>query len=284
MSPAALRGLGLARPTPFIEKRILAMATASLRRPRLAFLLGPLAGLLIVWACSLEAPTSEAPEEASDIAGPTAIQDADPSTRDETYQASFVRTITIYAGSAAILTRPDTITQVSVGDPTIADMVIIPPNQVMINGLIVGSTDLIVRDGNGQQRSYRIDVVPLPASDITGPTSAQEADPSTLGERVQTRPERTITIRHGEQAVLTLPGNIQRVALVDPTIAVFSVTPPNKVLIDGLTVGSTSLVIWGRQVRSACTKSRWSPTRGELTATTGQVDEPGRRPWKTNRA
>jgi hypothetical protein len=244
-SPPALRGLGLARPTPFLEKRIVAMTNASLRRPQLAFLFGPLAGLLIVWACSLEAPTSEAPEAASDIARPTAAQQADPSTPSDTVQTSPVRTITIYAGNQAILTRPDTITRVSVGDPAIADFSPNPPNQIVINGFTVGSTNLTVwSSSTDSQRLYQIDVVLKPSSEMAGPTAEQEANFSAPGETVRTNPDRTITIRPGKQAILTFPDGIQRVSAGDPSIADFSPNPPNQVTVNGLTVGSTTLIVW----------------------------------------
>jgi pilus assembly protein CpaC len=73
-------------------------------------------------------------------------------------QTSAERVITISRGSTAILTRPDSITRVSIGDQTIADPVVIPPNQVLINGIGVGSTSLILWSRTGPARLYSVDV------------------------------------------------------------------------------------------------------------------------------
>lgn len=66
--------------------------------------------------------------------------------------------ITVSRGSTAILTRPDSITRVSVADPGIAEPVVIPPNQVLINAVGVGSTSLIVWGTFGSPRMYTIEV------------------------------------------------------------------------------------------------------------------------------
>ena len=52
--------------------------------------------------------------------------------------------ITISRGSTAIITRPDSITRVSVADPGTAEPVVIPPNQVLVNAIQVGSTSLVI--------------------------------------------------------------------------------------------------------------------------------------------
>lgn len=52
--------------------------------------------------------------------------------------------ITVSRGSTAIVTQGDSITRISIADPTIAEPVVIPPNQVLINGRAPGSTSLII--------------------------------------------------------------------------------------------------------------------------------------------
>lgn len=66
--------------------------------------------------------------------------------------------ITVSRGSTAILTRPDSITRISVADPGIAEPVVIPPNQVLINAVEVGSTSLIIWGRFGTPRLYTIEV------------------------------------------------------------------------------------------------------------------------------
>ena len=66
--------------------------------------------------------------------------------------------ITVSRGSTAILTRPDSITRISMADPATAEPVVIPPNQVLINAIEVGSTSLIVWGRSSTPRLYTIEV------------------------------------------------------------------------------------------------------------------------------
>jgi pilus assembly protein CpaC len=66
--------------------------------------------------------------------------------------------VTIARGSSAILTRPDTLTRVSIADPSIAGVVAMGPNEIMINGISVGSTSLAVWGRFGPARLYTVEV------------------------------------------------------------------------------------------------------------------------------
>ncbi len=66
--------------------------------------------------------------------------------------------ITISRGSTAIMTRTDSIRRISIADPNVADLVLNPPNQVLINGINPGSTSLIVWGGAAIPRIYTIEV------------------------------------------------------------------------------------------------------------------------------
>jgi len=66
--------------------------------------------------------------------------------------------ITIPRGSTAILTRPDSITRVSVADENIAYQIPLPPNQILVNAVGVGSTSLIVWGRTGPPRLYTVEV------------------------------------------------------------------------------------------------------------------------------
>jgi pilus assembly protein CpaC len=68
------------------------------------------------------------------------------------------RTVTISRGSTAIITRPDSITRISIADEAIAYPVVIPPNQILVNASGVGSTSLIVWGRTGPARLYTIEV------------------------------------------------------------------------------------------------------------------------------
>jgi pilus assembly protein CpaC len=73
-------------------------------------------------------------------------------------QTTADRVITVSRGSTAILTRPDSITRISMADPGIAEPVVIPPNQVLINAVEVGSTSLIIWGRSGTPRLYTVEV------------------------------------------------------------------------------------------------------------------------------
>lgn len=73
-------------------------------------------------------------------------------------QTAAERTIRVSRGQTAILTRPDSVTRVSMADGAIADPLVIPPNQVLINAFGVGSTSLVVWGQTGPPRMYTIEV------------------------------------------------------------------------------------------------------------------------------
>ena len=73
-------------------------------------------------------------------------------------QTAAERTITVSRGQTAILSRPDSITRVSIADEGIAFPVVIPPNQVLINASGIGSTSLIVWGQTGTARLYTVEV------------------------------------------------------------------------------------------------------------------------------
>jgi pilus assembly protein CpaC len=77
----------------------------------------------------------------------------------ETIQTQAEGVITISRGSSAILTRPDDIVRVSIADPEIAEPVVIPPNEVLINAKEIGSTSLIVWGHVGGGRLWTVEVI-----------------------------------------------------------------------------------------------------------------------------
>ena len=80
-----------------------------------------------------------------------------PADGQDVIQTAAERVVTISRGSTAILTRPDSITRVSIADEGIAYPVVIPPNQILINANGVGSTSLIVWGRTGPARLYTIE-------------------------------------------------------------------------------------------------------------------------------
>jgi pilus assembly protein CpaC len=74
-------------------------------------------------------------------------------------QTASERTISISRGSTAILSRPDSVTRLDIGDTSIADVNINPPNQVLVYARGVGSTSLIIWGRTGPPRLYTIEVI-----------------------------------------------------------------------------------------------------------------------------
>ncbi len=66
--------------------------------------------------------------------------------------------ITLSLGSTAVISATDSITRVSVANPEIAEPVVIPPREVLINAKSVGATSLIVWRGFGEPRFYTVEV------------------------------------------------------------------------------------------------------------------------------
>lgn len=74
--------------------------------------------------------------------------------------------------------------------------------------------------------------------------------PAALDGQVQvlTEAEDVITISRGSTAILTVGDSIVRVDIADPNIADPVVFPPNRILLNAVNPGSTSLIVWGRSL------------------------------------
>lgn len=53
-----------------------------------------------------------------------------------------------------------------------------------------------------------------------------------------------VTVPRGQSALLTQPTPVQRVSIADPTVADAVVISPREVLVNGLALGTTTLIIW----------------------------------------
>jgi pilus assembly protein CpaC len=66
--------------------------------------------------------------------------------------------VTVAVGQSTLITPPVAVQRVSVGDPSIADPVMISPRELLVNGRTLGTTTLIVWDVAGGRRTYTIQV------------------------------------------------------------------------------------------------------------------------------
>ncbi len=83
---------------------------------------------------------------------------ARPASAQEDVRTESEGVITIARGATAIVTRPDSITRISIADPAIADFVLFPPNQLLVNAVGVGTTSLVVWGSFGQPRMLTVEV------------------------------------------------------------------------------------------------------------------------------
>jgi pilus assembly protein CpaC len=63
---------------------------------------------------------------------------------------------------------------------------------------------------------------------------------------IQTTPDTVISVQRGSSALITMPDTLLRVSVSDPAVAEAVVIPPRQLVINAGTVGSTSLILWGR--------------------------------------
>jgi pilus assembly protein CpaC len=68
-------------------------------------------------------------------------------------------------------------------------------------------------------------------------------------QQVMTQPTRVVSVPRGTSALITTVSPAERVALGDPSVADAIVMSPNEILVNGLQVGSTSLLVWDRAGR-----------------------------------
>ena len=66
--------------------------------------------------------------------------------------------VTVGRGTSALLPQPTPVRRVSIGDPEIADAVVVSPREILVNGRRLGSTTLFVWDANENRRIYNIEV------------------------------------------------------------------------------------------------------------------------------
>jgi len=68
--------------------------------------------------------------------------------------------------------------------------------------------------------------------------------PTAQGQRVVRSPEQVVSVSKGASALLVNPTPIQRFSIGDPAVAEAVVVSPTEVLINGKTLGTTSLFLW----------------------------------------
>jgi len=68
------------------------------------------------------------------------------------------RVVSVSKGASALMVNPVPIARFSVGDPNVAEVTVVSPTEVIINGKDLGTTTLFVWDNSGQVRVYSVEV------------------------------------------------------------------------------------------------------------------------------
>jgi pilus assembly protein CpaC len=68
------------------------------------------------------------------------------------------RVVSVSKGASALMVNPVPIARFSVGDPSVAEVTVVSPTEVIINGKDLGTTTLFVWDNSGQVRVYSVEV------------------------------------------------------------------------------------------------------------------------------
>jgi pilus assembly protein CpaC len=66
--------------------------------------------------------------------------------------------VTLARGTSAVLVSPIEFNRVSIADPAVAEAVVVSPNEVLINGMNLGTTTFVVWDNAGARRIYGVEV------------------------------------------------------------------------------------------------------------------------------
>ncbi|HSK18059.1 MAG TPA: type II and III secretion system protein family protein [Longimicrobiales bacterium] len=66
--------------------------------------------------------------------------------------------VTVARGQSALLTQPRAVQRISIADTTIANAFLVSPQELLVNGIGLGTTTLIIWDQTGGRRTYSVEV------------------------------------------------------------------------------------------------------------------------------
>jgi pilus assembly protein CpaC len=66
--------------------------------------------------------------------------------------------VSVSKGASALLVNPTAIQRFSIGDPAVAEAVVVSPTEILINGKTLGTTSLFLWDNTGQIKLYSVEV------------------------------------------------------------------------------------------------------------------------------
>jgi pilus assembly protein CpaC len=131
---------------------------------------------LAIFAVLMSLGATDAPARPVPV-GSGAVQQSTPAAPAEAEGAT--QSLHLLVGRSLVITSPTRIKRVSLADPTIAEAVVVSPNQVVLNGKAPGIVSFLLWDESEQSQIFEV-TVDLDIQDLNG--KLQEAFPS---ERVQ---------------------------------------------------------------------------------------------------
>jgi pilus assembly protein CpaC len=208
------------------------------------------------------------------------------------------RVISVSRGSSVLLVNPLAISRFSVGDPNIAEAIVLSPTEVLINGKGLGTTTLLIWDNSGQVRVNSVEVtadapglqrflkqlmpdedIQVSASGNTVTVSGNVKDPNSVARAIDIAKGSGATIIDNlvaPQAVQILVrvrfAEINRTALKDWSTR-FTTLNPHKLDTDGNWSGSTDPTVGADAITFALNNGTtanlrafiaWATQKGDL--------------------
>jgi pilus assembly protein CpaC len=111
--------------------------------------------------------------------------------------------IVVVKGQTALIVQPVPVQRLSIADPTVAEVLAVSPQEILVNGKELGSTSLLIWDQRGQRHLYTVEVLPdtvslrqtirqvFPGEEVVISTSGRSVilsgpvSTATVGERLQ---------------------------------------------------------------------------------------------------
>jgi pilus assembly protein CpaC len=122
--------------------------------------------------------------------------------------------IHILLGHSRLVSTPVRITRVSIADPSILDVLIVGPDQVLVNGKAPGSVSLVLWDESGESQSYDVRV---------------DLDTKSLSDQIHAAfPDQTVQVESRMDSVV-LTGNVSSQPVADKILEIAKATWPKTV-------------------------------------------------------
>jgi len=178
---------------------------------------GAVAGLLALGALAVKAQTQTAPAQSAPSAQPaqppaSLQQNPVPISNQTDMQAGEApQTLHLLVGRSLVITSPERIRRVSLADPTVAEAIVVSPNQVLVNGKAPGGVSLLLWDDQNQSQAFEVSV---------------DIDILSLSQKIQeVFPNEPIQIETSKDSVI-LSGHASSQAVADKIISIVKNATP----------------------------------------------------------